>query len=305
MRTYTNFFRNAVYLFVVLGLLIPVNGDSRKVALEEKFTVKPGELVSVDAAMGDVIINTWDKNEVYVKILASERAIDKMEFSAERTSSGVRVVVKKRGSFMSRMFDWGGQDIRLEIGVPRSFNTDVSTSGGDIKLKAVNGELKLRTSGGDVDIFSCAGDMKISTSGGDIKVNGFKGASTASTSGGDINIDDTHGDLSVSTSGGDIAINSNDGKIKASTSGGDIRLNYNGVNKGINLASTGGDIMVTVPADTKAYVKLTSTGGDIDCSLNISKSVKISSSRFEAEVNGGGEEIRCSSTGGDVSVKAR
>lgn len=255
--------------------------------------------------MGDVIINTWDKNEVYVKILASERAIDKMEFSAERTSSGVRVVVKKRGSFMSRMFDWGGQDIRLEIGVPRSFNTDVSTSGGDIKLKAVNGELKLRTSGGDVDIFSCAGDMKISTSGGDIKVNGFKGASTASTSGGDINIDDTHGDLSVSTSGGDIAINSNDGKIKASTSGGDIRLNYNGVNKGINLASTGGDIMVTVPADTKAYVKLTSTGGDIDCSLNISKSVKISSSRFEAEVNGGGEEIRCSSTGGDVSVKAR
>lgn len=305
MRTYVTALRLYTILFLTVLLLNPAFAQSRKTVLEEKFNASPGERLEVDASIGDVIINTWDKNEVYVKILASIRSADKFEFSAEKTSYGVKVVVRKRGSFLSRMFNWGGSDVRLEIGLPRNFDPDVSTSGGDIKVKSVNGDIRLRTSGGDVEVFTSAGNLKLSTSGGDIKVNGFRGASSVSTSGGDIDIDELYGDLNANTSGGDMKINSNDGKVRASTSGGDMNINYNGENKGINLTSTGGDIILTVPANTNAHLKLNTTGGDINCALNITRSVKISSSRFEAESNGGGEEIRCSTTGGDVIVKTR
>ena len=293
-------------LFILLGTAIcSVRAEERKVVLDKKFAVESGGKLAVDASSGDVIINTWDKKEVLVKILATDRAAEKMEFSAEQSGNSIKVTARKRGSFLKKMFDWNNVSVRIEIALPRNFDPDVVTSGGDIKIKDVNGEMRLRTSGGDVDVYGSAGDMRVSTSGGDIGVNGFKGVFSVSTSGGDIKVIDTYGDVTASTSGGDIEINSNDGVVKASTSGGDIKAEYKGVNKGFNLTTTGGDIQLIVPSAIKGNVRLATTGGDVNCSLNITKSVKISSSKFEAEVNGGGEDIRCTTTGGDVSVKSR
>jgi len=269
MRYILNHVVNLTVLVMLVSAFTALNAEERKVVLEKKFPVNSGERLTVDASSGDVIINTWDKNEVYVKILATSKASEKMEFEAEKTGYGVKVTVKRRGSFISKMFGWNNISVRLEIALPRNFNPDVSTAGGDVKVKAVNGEIKLKTSGGDVEVFESAGDMKVTTSGGDIDVNRFKGLSSVSTS------------------------------------GGDVKAVYTGENKGMSLSTTGGDIDLTLPSEVKAYIKLLTTGGDANCSLNVTRSVKISSSRFEAEINGGGEEIRCTTTGGDVSVRSR
>ena len=45
-----------------------------------------------------------------------------------------------------------GIKLRFEIQVPKDFNIETYTAGGDIKLQNVKGSVKLKTSGGDINL---------------------------------------------------------------------------------------------------------------------------------------------------------
>ncbi|HZW38342.1 MAG TPA: DUF4097 family beta strand repeat-containing protein, partial [Ignavibacteriaceae bacterium] len=125
------------------------------------------------------------------------------------------------------------------------------------------------------------------------------------TSGGDIRINGINGDLIASTSGGNVKIKANDSKIDASTSGGNISLDYYGLNKGIELSTSGGNITITVPKDFNAYTLMSTSGGRISCELPTTKVVKITSSKFEADLGNGGTKFVAKTSGGDIDLIGR
>ena len=127
--------------------------------------------------------------------------------------------------------------------------------------------------------------MDVSTSGGDIKARNFKG------------------DISASTSGGDIFLKGSDSKIYAETSGGDINLEYSGENKGIDLETSGGDIQIKLPSDFSASANMNTSGGEIECDLTANNAKRISSTRFEADLNNGGASLVAKTSGGDITIK--
>ena len=59
--------------------------ESLNVLHEKTFNISPGKLLKLDAASGDVIVRTWDKPQVYVKILGNSRAERKVDFSFDAT----------------------------------------------------------------------------------------------------------------------------------------------------------------------------------------------------------------------------
>lgn len=305
----TNEYPSSKKLLVILFLVLlsslfakDILADNLKLIKEKSLNVKSGETLFIDASGADIKVDSWNKNEVYVKILGNRKAEDKMKFTIEQTSGGVEVTAKKEGSWF---FNWGGgYSVRIEVMVPANYNNEVETSGGDILVQNVSGKFKLDTSGGDVDLKYTSGDVKIRTSGGDITLTNHSGNSNVSTSGGDIKSTETNGDLTASTSGGDINIEVKNGKVSAKTSGGDIDIKYYGDNKGLYASTSGGDINLTVPPAFKATVDLETSGGSIDCNFENYKASKVTRSRIKGEFNGGGETVVCKTTGGDVIVNA-
>ena len=126
-----------------------------------------------------------------------------------------------------------------------------------------------------------------------------------STSGGDISSMHFQGDFEASTSGGDINLKGSDSKINASTSGGDIYLDYKGINKGIDLSTSGGDIQIRLPEDFNATANMHTSGGSISCDLTANHAKKISSTRFEADLNNGGNPLYVKTSGGDIDITSK
>lgn len=297
-----------IFLFILSGTLtacrVEIGSDYNsdlETIHEKTFSIQPGKDLKVETSSGDVQVTSWDKPQVYIKVLGNEKAKEKVDFKFNNDENEVSVIAKREGSF----FNWfsSGIKIRFEIKVPSEFNSRISTSGGDIMLGDIRGNNWLRTSGGDVWVKNTDGVLKISTSGGEINLNSNSGELNVSTSGGDIKARDFKGDISASTSGGDIYLKGSDSKIYAETSGGDITLDYTGENKGINLETSGGDIQIKLPADFNASASMHTSGGDIECDLTANNAKKISSSRFEADLNNGGARLSARTSGGDITVR--
>ncbi len=268
---------------------------------EKTFNIQPGKNLRVETSSGDVTVTTWDKSEVYIKVLGNEKARDKVDFSFKNDDDEVSVTAKREGSF----FNWFSSGIRMkfEIKVPAEFNSNINTSGGDIMIGGISGNNKLRTSGGDVWVKNTDGVLKVTTSGGEINLDSNSGQMDVSTSGGNVKAREFKGDLSASTSGGDIYLKGSNSKIFAETSGGDITLDYVGINKGIDLETSGGDIKIKLPSDFNASANMHTSGGDIECDLTANRAKRISSSRFEADLNDGGAFLTVKTSGGDISVR--
>jgi len=293
-----------IFILAFLSFLFCSNAfaGGLKVLHEKSFNVNPGETLELESESGDIVISTWSKNEVFVKVYGNRKAEERVDFSFERTSDGVRIIAEKEGSF----FNWfSSVEMRFEIRLPAEFNADVKTSGGDIAVKDLKGKMIYKTSGGDVDLQNTNGALTVKTSGGDIELSKHEGNSKLSSSGGDIKCIDTKGDLDAGTSGGGIILKTVDGRIDARTSGGDITLDYTGVNNGIELTTSGGDIEVYIPAEFKADADLKCSGGHIDCDFTLSRTYRVKSYHLEADFNGGGEKLYCKTSGGDIYVKEK
>ena len=278
------------------------NNDSPnlKTLHEKTFKTEAGKKIEVNAYSGDVEISSWTRDEVYVKVLGNNKAEERVKFYFNENSGDITVTAKKKG-FFTNWFT-SGIRLRFEIKVPGKFNTEIHTSGGDISLIAVKGKNKLKTSGGNINLQDVTGNVYVSTSGGDIIANYVKGNITLKTSGGDIKSSNVTGNLVAKTSGGDITFSASYTKIEASTSGGNISGSYSGKNLGINVSSSGGDILLKLPKDFNASARLTTSGGYVNCDLNLTNVEKKTNSKLIADINGGGANLRVSTSGGDIDV---
>jgi hypothetical protein len=270
-----------------------------KVFQEKNFNIEPGKLLKMKVSSADVVIKTWDKPEIYVKVSGNKKAIKKadIEYNKNENMLEIRSDNEDHFNFFSK-----GLFMKFEIFVPDNFNTDIRTSGGIISVTKLAGDFSLKTSGGDIILKDLNGPINAKTSGGTISGNNINGDARIATSGGDINYENFKGELLASTSGGTINLNGKDSKINANTSGGDINLVYSGINKGIKLDTSGGTITIKVPADFNASMKLRTSGGSIDSGLKINKLEQVTSHRLEGDLNSGGNTLMATTSGGDIRV---
>ncbi len=267
MKIATKYLLISLFLVgLISNLSIAANKkDDIKVIKEKSFPIAAGKNLVVSTSSGDVEITKWDKDEVYVKVWGNENAEEKFRYDFEANSEQVKIKAERKGG-------WGWfSNIRLkfEIKVPASFNLNVNTAGGDIKIGGVKGNIDLVTSGGDI-----WGDR-------------------------------FEGNFSATTSGGDVNLYCGNSKIKATTSGGDIDLDYTGLNKGIELSTSGGDISIKVPQIFDAAVDLSTSGGDVECNLPLNNVKKLSDTKIIGEINKGGEKLSAHTSGGDITVNKK
>lgn len=251
--------------------------------IERKFDVKKGGSLVMEEVRGDVTIKTWDKKVVHINEIRKMDVLTETEAKAVLKDlksvykkSGNTITVGDKGSYRSYMSS------KFTITVPKVFNVDVHTKGGDVAVSDLKGTAKLKTSGGDIDIVRIDGKVTAKTSGGDIEVENNKAKVVASTSGGDIELKNIGAEVEAHTSGGDIVVNGAKGDLKVSTSGGDVELKdiedvivaktsggdieASNVKNGIKAKTSGGDIEME---EIHGFIEAATSGGDVEAEMTL------------------------------------
>lgn len=325
---------------LLLGcVLLSVSALAEERRLDRTFTVSGAGTLVVEADGGDIVVKGGGGKQVQVQIVVkgSRKAIESMELSAEQ--EGQNVSVKARRD-VTGWFSLGNQQTTVTVTVPDQYgadlrtsggNIDVSrmqgdvvgkTSGGDVRAGAIRGALRLTTSGGNIEIEDVAGNAQVRTSGGDVRAQTVTGDLKAETSGGNVRIENVTGEVvarsssgdvvasgikgpaDLQTSGGGVEAGGVDGSIRAVTSGGDVRVDLVGANRGIMASTNGGTIVIRVPRNVTADIDASTSGGSVSSELPIT-ATEIRERKLVGTLNGGGPEIHARTSGGDVRLRAR
>lgn len=258
-----------------------VDGRGHVEMIEEKFAVEPGGTLTIDADFGNIVIDTWDRNEVDVLVekrtgiddeARALRELEEVEVEVSQHGNEVRIEVEKPGWFKRNRVR-----VKMTVRVPGSYNLDMKTAGGDIDVADLQGNVKAGTAGGNIDIgIITEGDIRASTAGGDVRVRGggrksklstaggniavdrAEGAVTASTAGGNIEIGDTGGDIDTKTTGGNITVGRVGGDVTAKTTGGNIEIGP--VLGNVDAKTVGGNIEID---DVRGKVNTSAFGGRV------------------------------------------
>ena len=299
----TDFFLNKIPFFENINFSTEYKSAERD-SIIKTFSVDQKGTLYIDVSHGDIEINTWDKNEVRVIVQrkGSEDVLENYKISFESTKDKVSITSETKKKF----WNFGkNMSIVFNILIPKQFYPDIKTSGGDILIRDLFSNSKLRTSGGDVSLFNSTGNVDIKTSGGDIKIYSNNGNINAATSGGDIVFKQINGNVDASTTGGDIVLKEIKGSINTSTSGGDIEAEILGENKGVSLSTSGGDIEIKIAGSAKADLDCKTSGGDVSLSSSSNFEGTIKSTSVVGKLNGGGPQIKAKTSGGDIDISFR
>lgn len=174
-----------------------------------------------------------------------------------------------------------------------------STSGGSIKLTDCHNQIDLETSGGSIEAANSDGTINLNTSGGSIRLTGLNGVIKAKTSGGSISGEGIDGELVTSTSGGSIRIRSMAGSIDAETSAGSVEVAMSRVDRFVKLETSAGSVRVQMPMNKGMDLDL--SGNRVSAPLtNFSGSAE--KDRIVGKMNGGGIPVRLTANSGSVYV---
>lgn len=291
---------SAIFTISLLTLLFMgkiTQADDARLLFEKTISTESGKELIISLVAGGIEISTWDKNEVNVKVYGNDEAEEKIVFSAEQTSTGVKVDGKQKDSK-----NFKNLTIRVEITVPKNYDLKLYSSGGNLSVKDLAGKIETNTSGGNIKIDNTNGNLEANTSGGNVSISVSIGDIKVSTAGGKISVNDFNGNVDVSTAGGDINLDGSNGKIDASTAGGSIRLDYSGKNFGVDMSTLGGNINASLPGDFDADADIGTLAGNISCDFAKVQKENHVTSFIRAKFNNGGEVFKCTTSAGNITV---
>ena len=297
---------------------IKVIGDaSDKLILEIYGSFKSNDSAEIVAKIKEIYDISINRNNSILTVSAQRKKNFQSGFLSNNNGTGLHYVLHVGKNIMNTLKTEGGNISMLHI---EGNNQEVFTSGGNIEMDDIHGDLKGETSGGNIKISNTSGkEINFETSGGNIEAYNIQGNGEFKTSGGNIHIEKVNGNLAFQTSGGNVIANNITGAIKMSTNGGNIEANN--IQGGLEGATNGGDIHASLSSITSNVV-LDNGGGNINISIpknakvNLSLSSddiqtvnltnfsgKSSKQNIEGSLNGGGPTVSAKNTGGSIQLQ--
>jgi hypothetical protein len=298
--------------------------------ISRQIDVTPGGKLIVDVDFGTINVARGADDKV---IIEAHRKIDfgdeakEKEYFADApvaiSQDGNVVTVRAHHAKSKGFWSFGHSEVdgRYTIRVPKRFETDLHTEGGDVTVGEITGNVTTKTSGGklafkhlegtltgdtsggSIEVEDCRGPIKIETSGGDITVADGTGTLDAKTSGGRIDVRNFSGDTEVRTSGGNLSLERITGKIIGKTSGGSIRASIpDAVVGDVRLETSAGNIDVALPATATVDIDASTSVGEIFSRLPLETS-DVDNEHLRGTMNGGGKSVKLETSAGNITIK--
>jgi TonB family protein len=298
-----------------------------KLSAEKSGTVpaKNGRSLRVNVEIGNVRVFTDESEQISYHAIVeadsrdpgAEEFLQQFDFVARQTPWGVALDGKVpwqglRGRFSST----------IEIHIPRHYNLEVSTGGGNIEVQDIDGRIRLTSAGGNINVGRVGGGddserdaaqnksdrlkskiptwsgpvlleaARIDTQGGHITVGDVAGTLRASTSGGHITAGNIAGDAVLRTGGGQIYARNIAGTAALDSGGGNIHIE--GAGSSVTADTAGGGIVLR---QADAPLRVSANRGGITAWLSDLSGPKTAK---DAEAQKPRQASQLSSTSGDI-----
>ncbi|MDB6085230.1 MAG: hypothetical protein JWN43_3111 [Gammaproteobacteria bacterium] len=201
------------------------------------------EHVSVDAqgsieivnVAGSVDLSGWDRSEIDVTGTSGDN-IERVDVTTNGTHSSVHVVSRSGSS-------WGGaNEAHLTIHVPGKSAITATLVSADLKLKNLQGQVKVQTVSGDVS-GAVGGDLQATTVSGGVHLK----APAANV-------------IEVKTISGDIQISGGGGEVEITTISGDAQVELAALKRG-RFKSVSGDLTAVFTLAAEGQIDAESVSG--------------------------------------------
>ncbi len=229
--------------------------------------------------------NSLSKEEI------QKRLDEDYELSVSVANNKLSAIAKPR----HRNMNWKkALNISFYVFVTKNVSSDLTTSGGNIKISGISGTQDFTTSGGNLHVDNAAGKITGRTSGGNIDLSNSKDDIELTTSGGNISAENSEGKIRLVTSGGSLRLKKLKGNIKATTSGGNIDGEF--ISEELNTHTSGGNVSLR---ELRCNLETSTSGGNIDVEIKeLFQSVKITNSSGNIDLEMPGNK------GVDLKLKA-
>jgi len=284
-------------LKIVPAVVLVLLSASLLFAAGQELAARPGETLRFDLrGGGDIDVMGWDRDTASVTTEITGRDSAQVNVDVARTASGISISTPSQHRNIKA-------SVKIKVSVPKRYNVEIKTVGGDVSLRELEGEFSGETMGGDIVLSGLSGEADIGTMGGDISVRESQLDGSVKTMGGDVELDTVEGNLNASTMGGDVIQRNVRGR---SGSGGEpVRVRSHGGNVAVDTAPLGADVHtmggdITVQSADQ-FLKAKTMGGDITIKRATGEA-DIHTMGGDIEVDSFDGEIKAMTMGGDVSV---
>lgn len=241
------------------------------VQIEERFDhtydLGAGGSIAVANVNGSVQVEAWDRDEVRVEAVKKVKSGSRSK--AEDVMKRVEIEVEQRGSHLE-----------IDTKLPRNGDSGFLDwlVGNDVNAN-VTYQIRVPRST----------DVEVDTVNGKVRIEGVAGRVEANTTNGGIEMADLRGSVHAGTTNGGI----------------DVELTEVADGRDMRLSTTNGGISLRLPQDVRASVDADTTNGGIDIE-GLRADVRSRGRRHvDADLNGGGPEIRLTTTNGGIRISGK
>ncbi len=264
----------------------------------KSFTVEPDGKLTINVDRGDVHITGSDESTVVIRVqreVSNASDSDAAEILKEehvileQDQNGVSITAQNPPSLTGFFGNKPNLNVHYEITVPRKFEPQVETTGGDVDIARLENDVHLKTMGGKLDCQDIGGDVDGYTVGGDIHATGCKGGLRLETMGGNINVEEFTGPA-----------------IHATTQGGSISTDFAAApTADCELHTTGGNVTARMPETAAVTFDAQTDGGSISTDFPVQPESHFANDTLKGSINGGGPTLAMETLGGNIEVSKR
>ncbi len=323
--------KSIIFLLILIFLvLLTTNAWADRVekVIEESFTLDSSGSFSLNNVAGDIMVYSWDKEEVKMiatKSISSwgigdpEKFLDKIEIEIVSQPKTLKI------NTHYPTFSWirnARVDYQLWIPEVTSVRLEsvsgiiqmgdhlnrvyAKTVSGKIKLENIRGNVEVKTTSGDVVLGNVQGDLAWSSTSGDLDLAKLVGDLDLHTTSGEVSGQEINGDIKASSVSGDLAFRDSQGGLSyLHTTSGDIRAELKVIDKDVSdmsLSTVSGDITLYLPEDASFDLDVSTVSGEINTGFKVLID-SVSKRKLQGGVGTGGITIKLKTTSGDISLR--
>ncbi|MGD2216140.1 MAG: DUF4097 family beta strand repeat-containing protein [Gemmatimonadales bacterium] len=263
--------------------------------LDTTFEVNPNAVFGLRNHAGEIIVRTWNRNEV--RIQANYSSYDRVKIIQSERS--VKVQSETRHGHP--------EEVDYELTIPRGMAVDVWGFESDVSVDRAQNGVRVETMEGDIVITDCAGDIAIHSVEGDIRVSGSRGRLEANGTDGEVAVVGFEGDVFAVSIDGDIRLEGVEAdNVEGKTVDGDVVYDGSFRNDGrYKLTTHDGDVSVTIPAGTNATIEVATFDGEFVADFPVQITGAQGSRKFSFVIGDGSARLELHSFDGDIQLLRR
>lgn len=256
--------------------------------------VRRGARLDVNNLAGEIVIRTWDRDQVRVTADESRRV------RTEVTSSGAVVRVRARARR-------GHGSVDYVITVPNWMDLDLAGTFTDVIVEDAGGQVTVETVQGDVAVTGGGGLVSINSVHGDLLVEGSRGRVFAKSVDGDVTIRSATGEIVAETLNGDIGLDLvTSNSVQASALNGEIIYRGAIEDGGRYFFGThNGDLVILIPEAANATVTVRTVHGEFESEFPITLTDMRPVNNFTFTLGSGSARVELEAFNGTIELRRR